>query len=151
MIFDSRLGINLDSGLRALVATFPSCYDPVIGLKGVQEKGQEVPGFKDLWQVPGTLSLHNVHHHYEDDDYEEWDAKYRKDNVVEGNSHDEPREEHEHDDEVRYSEPPVVGRRVAKDLAEGKRDPHEGYRVIDEDAKHIEEQVHKRNLQSQLN
>lgn len=150
MIFNSRFGINLDICFRAFLAALPSSYDPVVGLEGVHEKGQEIPRSQDLWQVLGALSLHNVHDHHKDTCYGEWDANYRKDNVIEGNSHDEPGEGEEHEDEVRYGEPSVVGRRVAEDFAHGKRDPHEGNRVKDEDAEHVEEEVHERNLQSIL-
>ena len=109
----------------------------------MQEKGQEIPGPQEFWQELGALPLHYVDHHYKDDDQEEWDANYRKDYVIQGNSHDEPGKEEEHDNEVHYGEPPVIGGGVAKDFAEGQWDPHKGNWVINEDAKHIDEEVHK--------
>lgn len=59
---------------------------------------------------------------------------------------DAGRHQEEHQDKVHDGKPAVAGRDVAEEFAHGKREPHEGDRVEDEDAKHVEEQVHQCDL-----
>ena len=63
--------------------------------------------------------LQYIHHHDKDNDYKEWDSNNSKYDVIQGNSHDESRQEDKHHNEIHHGKPPVLGSGVAKDLAEG--------------------------------
>ena len=93
--------------------------------------------------------MKGIHNGDEDDKNKKWNTKDQQvDYTSEGKTQNYQWYDEEHQDKIEDGEPPIISRRIAKNLSQSYRDlSHKGQWVPDYDAKDIEKEMTQGDLQ----